>query len=493
MAEKKTPEFDSSQASGSLYFGDRKTVLIKPWAFTGSARSILSGHKTVTMPLFAKTPAVSDINQRNIGDCSFLAALAAVLATPNGENNILGAISEIENDAEVKGPAVIVRLFDFNGNPHYIKLEKAVISAWGGNVEYHARLDAKIGCWPVFFEAAFTAFNLGGQLDPKFASYARINGASAQRVFRLLLGVNAIETPIHGATSRLALEDRDSQMEQTRANLAMLLSGSLQEQDGKILQEIFGSNYRELFRTWNDWRCHQKDSDLWSKLDNAIQLYTGQKVTIATKTLGFEMLGTNTTINAGKVFRFDQFGNFYFENFRGLATPVRVAIYNYAKKVFPDKRGTGRYNLYQKRLFELMKAKHSAGDPMVVSSNLTYMGRTDKDKFGHSAGEPVVKGLVGKHSYAVLMVSEVSDGRCWIRIANPWGQTGRASMAQLLDPQSKYTLSKEGARQQIARIERHENDPTQIPPGAVFEIEEAVFDLDLDDLTKRFTVLAHLT
>jgi hypothetical protein len=365
-----------------------------------------------------------------------------------------------------------------------------------GNVEYHARLDAKIGCWPVFFEAAFTAFNRDGQLDPKFANYTRINGATPKRVFRMLLGVDAIETPIHGATSRLALEDRDSQMEQTRANLAMLLSGSLQEKDGKILQEIFGSFYRERFRTWNDWRSHQQDSDLWSKLDEAIQLYTGQTVTIATKTLGYEWLGTNTTINAGKVFRFDQFWKFYNKNLcsiQGLAPLVSVPIFNYAKKVFPDKRGTGRYNLYQKRLFELMKAKHRDGDPMVLSSNLTYMGRTDKDKFGHSAGEPVVKGLVGKHGYAVLGVSEVPDGRCWIRIANPWGQTGRASMAQLLDPNNNYTLSEEGRLQQKDRMERRRYDPTPIPPGAVFEIEEAVFDLDLDDLTKRFTVLTHLT
>jgi hypothetical protein len=66
-------------------------------------------------------------------------------------------------------------------------------------------------------------------------------------------------------------------------------------------------------------------------------------------------------------------------------------------------------------------------------------------------------------------------------------------MAQLLDPNNKYTLGKEGVRQQQDRIKLNLNDPTRIPPGAVFEIEEAVFDLDLDDLTKRFTVLTHLT
>jgi hypothetical protein len=480
--EKETP-FDT------LSLGGMKTVLVKPWAFAGSARSALSSHQSVMMSLFAKKPEVSDISQQNIGDCSFLSVLAAVLATPNGVNNITSAICEIEKDNEVQGPAVVARLYDLNLKPRYIKLEKAVITAWGqsvfGTVQYHAELNPKIGCWPVFFEAAFTAFDRKGHLDPNGASYQRIQGAYAKDVFRMLLGINAMETPIQGATSLPVLQDQESQMQQTLQNLAMLLSNNLREGDTKILQEIFGNDYKESFQKWLEWHGGKR-GDLWEKLDEIIQGYTGQTVTIATKTWGFDWLGTNTTINAGKVFRIKQFEQeFYVKYLGGLAVPVKGMILNYARKVFPDKRGRGQYNLYQKRLFQLMKAKHNAGDPMVLTSNSTYMGRRDKDKSGHSAGEPVVKGLVGHHAYAVLGVSEVEDGPCWIRIANPWGKTGRASHAQL---KHQYNLSEEGARQQQKRLKLG-----NIPPGAVFEIEEAVFDLDLDDLTKRFTVLTHLT
>ena len=505
--EQKTPEFDRSQEKGSLSLRDMKAVLVEPWAFAGGARSLVSSHERVEMPLFAKSPEVSDIYQQNIGDCWFLASLAAVLATPNGADRIQKSIKEIEHDKEVNGPAVIVRLFDINGQEHFIKLRKQVIEVWGRKVlpdaVYHAKLDRNIGCWPVFFEAACTAFDKDGQLNPKSVSYNRLQGGTAERGFRLLLGAKVEAPRIYGATSLDVLEDResDSLMEPTRFKLSMLLSGGLTVRDREILTEIFGAGYEGLYETWNAWLEHWRKNnpgkDLWENLYKAIKTYSDQTVTIATPRLGFDFLGTNTTINAGKVFRREQFQKFYLETFGSLDRSVRAPIYGYGKHLFPGKRGTGKYNLYQKKLFALMEAKHSEGVPMVVSSNPKYVGRTHTDKVGPSAAEDEVKGLIREHAYVVLTVSKVPDGRRWIRLFNPWGRKGRASWAQITESEGtkhKYTLSEEGIRQHRVRKQRHpEYEQPPIPKGAVFEVEQAVFDLDLDDLTKRFVMLTYPT
>ena len=80
---------------------------------------------------------------------------------------------------------------------------------------------------------------------------------------------------------------------------------------------------------------------------------------------------------------------------------------------------------------------------------------------GKSGGEAIGKGLVGTHAYAVISVREetTSPFRKWIRIRNPWGDTGRSYMQE--SPDSNVLKSQ--------------------------AIKAGEFDLELSDLGKRFS------
>src|SRR3990167_5286146 len=76
-------------------------------------------YKRIKRPLFESPPSIDDVRQGAYGDCFLLAALQAILVTPDGPEIISGMFSD-------EGDHIVVRLFDDENKPHYLKLEKSV-------------------------------------------------------------------------------------------------------------------------------------------------------------------------------------------------------------------------------------------------------------------------------------------------------------------------------------------------------------------------------
>ncbi len=94
--------------------------------------------------------------------------------------------------------------------------------------------------------------------------------------------------------------------------------------------------------------------------------------------------------------------------------------------VLPGKRMTGRYTGQQKAYFQAIKAALRSNKPVCLGSRQSIGGQSG---LGGSANEPVYKGLVAGHAYAVVDIEEQEVGRdgevCLIQVLNPWGDYGR--------------------------------------------------------------------
>ncbi|TCP59310.1 calpain family cysteine protease [Tumebacillus sp. BK434] len=127
---------------------------------------------------------------------------------------------------------------------------------------------------------------------------------------------------------------------------------------------------------------------------------------------------------------------------------------------YSGKRGTGKYSQTQLDTYNSIKHGVDNGHPMAISSN-EKIASPKKGIFskGHSGGEEVAKGLVGRHAYAVLGYRD-NGGVKEIKLRNPWGRYGR-----------KYNKAFF-----TGKLESK-------------EMENGEFWLDLTDLTKRFHTL----
>jgi hypothetical protein len=77
----------------------------------GPARSGSTWPRAARPPLFLRNPALGDIVQQQLGNCWFLAALAAIVHLGTGD-----AVRRMMCDA---GARAYVRLWDPGGAPHY--------------------------------------------------------------------------------------------------------------------------------------------------------------------------------------------------------------------------------------------------------------------------------------------------------------------------------------------------------------------------------------
>jgi hypothetical protein len=76
----------SSSAHGLLKLPDDPSEVteVNPWALATSPSSLFSYHTHVgTTPLFATPPKWSQINQQQLGNCWFLAAISSILLLPD--------------------------------------------------------------------------------------------------------------------------------------------------------------------------------------------------------------------------------------------------------------------------------------------------------------------------------------------------------------------------------------------------------------------------
>jgi hypothetical protein len=447
---------------GMLKVPDPDKVVITdvtPWAMASSLASLTSYHKPVTGPLFLAPPNVSDINQQSIGDCWFLASICAILCLPNGTMRVWQMMRERDG-------YVFVRLYDRSRQAHYLKLEKTVIHHDSGS-EFHAKLDAGLGTWPVFLEKALTAFDSKGNFDPAFARYGRTEGGFGDRGLARLLGVETVRVPI----APPAVDKVTEVGQEVDQVLGVLFSVGVDPNAGAAratLIQIFGASYEKDWADWQKWLKTQQHRDLRKELWQAIlgkqELRTHKlwKRHLPAPQTSWRDLPSWTTAPGG-VFRLEHLQTWF-----GRLTPpppphlsIKVISCARMSHLLPGKRGTGLYADSQLQTFNLMRNLCLAGVPMTVGSRV-YLGKSTET---YHYSDELIKGLVSSHEYAVHNVFS-KDNRCYIKLMNPWGRAGRAVK------KGAYAVGK--------------SEPVEAT-------EDAEFDLDLDDFTKRFNWLSHTT
>jgi len=417
-------------ADGDLDLSGAPNIEVLPNPGARGGLGLNKAHFTsVSGKLFPNNPATGDIKQQQIGDCYLLAGVLAILVRTGGPETIGGMMKEV-------GGRVVVRLYDTGGKPRYVSVEKSIRR----NEEKHNGG----AIWATLLEKAYAAASFveenkvpettpGGKV---VVGYAKLNaGGHSHDVFRTLLGGEADKkefgtgnfegTPGMSFLALWSVDDA-SKLEQHRI--------------AKIIQDIFEGN-GALWASFLHGRTNFVKGQ-WTTLLDAhgdIQNAKGEEI-------------------RRRALRQDDLAEFFLKFRLDRECAGKVMDFVQKHKLLPGKRGSGVYNESQLRNFDRIKKALVEKKPVALGS-LKEVAAVTTGK-GKSANEAMGKGLVGQHVYAVISVRE--DGAApflrWIRIRNPWGETGREYYPS---PQDNKVLK--------ARA-----------------IDAGEFDLELSDLTKRF-------
>jgi hypothetical protein len=388
-------------------------------------------------PLFPHDPLPTDIKQQSLADCYLLAAVMAIVARPGGDRVVAGMLKEHQG-------RVVVRLYDTGGVARYVSIEKSIRR----NEEKHNGG----ALWATMIEKAYAAaaFVENGKLpDGKpnaqpLRGYAKLDHGHPKDALKVLLGGKSDSTLISAGT----FEGGEG-----AGNAAAMLLGmwSIDEMERlaqipleQLRTTVFGGDghARDRFLQWRT--VHVKKQ--WQVLLDA----HGDIVDGKDK---------DRPVVRRRVMRLEDLTEFLRAN--GLAPEIASLVVAFAEKhhLLAGRRGTGIYSALMLKAFDRIKQKLSQNQPVTLSTT-KFVSSVTSGK-GKSGGEAIGKGLVGTHAYAVISVREetTSPFRKWIRIRNPWGDTGRSYVQA--SPDSNVLKSQ--------------------------AIKAGEFDLELSDLGKRFS------
>jgi hypothetical protein len=326
--------------------------------------------------MFVKdTLDVTDIHQGQIGNCWFLAGAASIIGHPWGTRLLKGCVIDCEDGW------VIVRLFDGDLNPVYIRTRKTRASFMGaksGVTGVH-----KTGFWSAALEKAASVFTKTSdrrKIDVRNPSMTNTESGNPSEAFRMLLGCEVTEQ---------VMSDVNIGGVEAQGPLDLILSN------------------------WGDHEVTQVQSALRAILGGGVSLDTWkthrQKVRQA-------VAMAKLSSDPGKI------------SPAGVPSGIVQGIVGYirANRLW-DKAyvGSGIYSARAEELYRTISSK-IAGDCPVGFTTRKDIGKAQGT--GHSGGETLSFGMAGEHCYAVLdtFAENVMARRKFIKVCNPWGRYGRA-------------------------------------------------------------------
>lgn len=344
------------------------------------------------------SPSLADINQRGIGNCYFLSAMAMIIAKPNGQQIIRDMIKE--------GPAhdqVTVRFFDDKGEAFHVKIDKSIrlnpVKRAGGPL------------WIILLEKAYTQTFLEGD-------YNKLNeGGYIGQAVSQLIGDLPITRYVHDANP---------------AEVYILASAFNHRNS-----DIFKSHLHLADHEYATWWDFVTKHDLEKKWNSIIKK---QGMRIDDKQFRVEV-----DSNHLHTLRFEDFNELVSseKDITEAQKQVLTKILSYARVVLPGKRGTGQYTAEEKDIYNSIK--ENLDDHFLVGAS-THTKIKDRSRAANglfknplSQGEDENKGLVGGHAYAVLGCYE-RNGRRFIKLKNPWnlpmGRTYSEKESKVLSAES---------------------------------------------------------
>lgn len=385
-------------------------------------------------PLFVGAPSVDDVRQSKLGNCYLLAAILAVVrATPNHFVNHM-----IDHGNGV----VTVRLYEKNGMNYqardiHIRKSEAIVK--GSTTEIGEAYN-KSALWVQILEKAYAAAGFSGtsaETMPQgfYTTYSQIASGLPAVALAHLTGQVA-------TSQRLDSSDPDDKKPLDNwlafgGNVGVLTY--LQNNHGGVRMEFMG----------------------------------------VADAMGAALAQLANTKDALRIGDITNFINNY-----NITPGLRLALLAYVgqENMYPGKRGTGIYSASQRTaMAHVVDAIDNHQFP--VANSRSYMKRNSNDRSGQSGGENVHGGLAGPHGYEIIDYRPANydpqnpppNTLCWIKIRNPWGNTGRGYR----DSTNHGTLYDENNQNPVANMED-------------YKIDDPEFWIPLEDLTKRFSSITYV-
>lgn len=415
--------------TGELDLTGNPTIDVLPNPGSRHKGGTSTAHFTpITGPLFPNDPSTTDIKQQALADCYLLAAVMAILARPGGDRVVAGMLKE-------QGGRVIVRLYDTTGVARYVSVEKSIRR----NEEKHNGG----ALWATMIEkayaaAAFVEENKRPEGKPNaqpLRGYAKLNTGQPKAALQVLLGGETADNAISAGT----FEGNDAAMLTGLWTVNEMDKLEAPRLEG-MRTKVFGgdAHARDRFLQWRTVHVKQQ----WQVLLDAHGDIKDNKDKSVRR----------------RVMRLEDFTEFLRAN--GLAPEVAALLVSFVeqKQLLAGRRGTGIYTSMMLKAFDRIKGYLRDNKPVTLSTTKLVASVTSGK--GKSGGEAIGKGLAGAHAYAVISVREDTTApfRKWIRIRNPWGDTGRSYVSA--SPDSNVLKAQ--------------------------AITTGEFDLELSDLGKRF-------
>lgn len=387
--------------------------------------------------LFPAMPTLGDIKQQELADCYVLGSVLSILARPGGDEVIEGMMRD-------RGTDVVVRLYDKQNTAHYVSIEKSIrknSNKHNGGAIWASLLEKAYAAASFVEEGKKFAEDGKRAKDdaPLVTGWAKLSFGGTDDAMQVLLGQAAkkdgiLDNLISGVgssgtvfSSLFYAEKTHKMHESVRAT---------------IRDQIFGGNGGLLDR-FLQWRTDHVEQSWRTLLEAHGDVVADKKPTTPTPT---------------RSMRLDDFYAFLTKH--ALAQEVAAPIMDFAEKnqLLPGRRGTGAYSTSQLASFKRIKDALASRYPVALSSKESV--GTLITRKGKSGGESIVKGLAANHAYAVISIKEdlAEPRRKWIRVRNPWGETGRGYQESKTTPNVLKAV----------------------------EITAGEFDLELSDLSKRF-------
>jgi len=416
--------------------------------------------------LFPAKPTVADISQQMVGDCFFLSSLASILHTKPDAYIIYDMIRE-----DAFG-WVTVRFYDpdTDYSEFYVKFKKTVPWCLGRGFLYN-----KGPLWVAMLEKAWAIAHY------KVSYEASLNGGQPMKVMGMIRGRNGTDRHVYTGKGTDDLRTLFSLGRNTehykRVNGAdPALKARSMLVHNKWRDVVFNTS-QAYFDRWIDFN---HDAHLLPALDAYLKSNDG-----VINLPGARMEDDDIPLRRQMV-RIDKFSQWMGKHLNGLEYPIQTCILNYARKIFPGKRGTGSYSEGDIATFTYVRNGLTANEFLTAGTYRTVGATASRIK--GTVGEAVSKGLAGPHMYTVLAVAEDHAPPCrhWIKVRNPWGRTVRAYVQDGAGPKlSAVELNPSPTQKNV--VARQEYVKPEAETQSVISLaQQGIFWVELSDFVKRF-------
>lgn len=437
--------------------GDKVEVTGKGYAFASHVTSHKQArsHKALgkDAPIFPKEPSPKDIMQGKIGDCFFLAGLSSIVARDpsavtkmikdNGDGTVTVKMHDVvvSKERNEHGQEIEKKTF----KPKYITFDKSVL-----HTDYSIREHADKGApWVTMLEKAY-AIHKG--------SYTMLGeGGFANDVYEAMLGKEAVKEPLTGGSfinTMASVLNKEKNPLFPDGEKAKQIAGFIEGMESQV-QDLIQSGQQGQSGIEAVEKLVAKPSQIVIKGQSMETLKAGlvkdlnmspedaKKVTdklFAVFKYGRDSVASSEEL-AEKLKKIDpplsedvQKTVVKYAQPVSLPKEMQEAIVNALKSTIAGPRGSGQYSTYQNDMFAKIKDGLEQGKVMGAGT----LHKIEEEGAGQggvgTAGEEVVKGLVGGHDFSITGAVELKPGdkgypgpkdgppMKFVKVRNPWGK-----------------------------------------------------------------------